>query len=59
MKRIASWNSSRFLTCSSLLFSIPAGYGYLNYNLIFSPLMLAVTSLISANFWRPKPSSQR
>jgi hypothetical protein len=52
MKRIASWNSSRFLTCSSLLFSIPAGYGYLNYNLIFSPLMLAVTSLISANFWR-------
>lgn len=52
MKRIASWNSSRFLTYSSLLFSIPAGYGYLNYNLLFSPLMLAATSFISVNFWR-------
>ena len=52
MKRIASWNSSRFLTYSSLLFAIPAGYGYFNYNLIVSPLVLLTTSLISFNFWR-------
>mgnify|MGYP006108067669 CR=1 FL=1 len=52
MKRIASWNSSKFLTYSSLLFTLPAGYGYLYYNLYFSPLMLMTTSAVSVNYWR-------
>ena len=52
MKRIASWNSSKFLTYSSLLFTLPAGYGYYCYNLYFTPLVLFGTTIISVNFWR-------
>ena len=52
MKRIASWNSSKFLTYSSFLFTTPAGYGYWYYNLYSSPLMLIIASVVSANYWR-------
>ena len=52
MKRILSWNSSKLLTASSFLFTIPGIYSYMYYNMIYSPLLLFTTSLISANFWR-------
>ncbi len=52
MKRISSWNSSKLLTVSSFFFSIPGIYSYIHYNMIYSPLLLLSTSLISANYWR-------
>ena len=52
MKRISSWNSSKLLTVSSFFFSIPGIYSYYQYQLIYSPLLLISTSLISANYWR-------
>lgn len=52
MKRITSWNSSKYITGSSLFFSFPATYGYVYYNLIYSPLLLCAMSIISANYWR-------
>ena len=52
MKRISSWNSSKLLTASSFFFSIPGIYSYYQYQLIYSPLLLISTSLISANYWR-------
>ncbi len=52
MKRIASWDSGKFMTGSSFLFSFPATYGYMYYNLIYSPLLLYGMSIVSANYWR-------
>ena len=52
MKRISSWNSSKFITASSFLISIPGIYSYFTFNLIYSPLLLFTTSIISANYWR-------
>jgi len=52
MKRISSWNSSKLLTTSSFFFIIPGFYSYYKYHLIYSPLLLLSTSLISANYWR-------
>ena len=52
MRRISSWNSTRYLTCSSFLFTIPAMYSYFKYNMIFPPLLLFTSSIISANYWR-------
>lgn len=50
MKRISS--SSILLTTSSLLFGLPGIYCYMNYGLIYSPLLITTTSLVSANYWR-------
>ena len=52
MKRISSWNSTKYITGSSFFFTVPAMYSYFKYNIIFSPLLLCTTSLISANYWR-------
>jgi len=52
MKRISSWNTSKLLTASSFFFTIPGVYSYIHYNMIYSPLLLFSTSLISANYWR-------
>ena len=52
MKRISSWHSSKLLTTSSFFFTIPGIYSYVYFNLIYSPVLLLTTSLISANFWR-------
>ena len=52
MKRITSWNTSKLLTASSLLFTIPGIYSYIHYNMIYSPLLVLSTSLVSVNYWR-------
>lgn len=52
MRRISSWNSSKFVTCSSFLFTIPGIYTFINHSFVFPPLLLFTTSIISANYWR-------
>lgn len=52
MRRISSWNSTRYVTGTSFFFTVPAMYSYFKYNMIFPPLLLCTTSIISANYWR-------
>ena len=52
MKRVSSWNSTKYITGSSFFFTIPALYSYFQYNLIFPPALLFTTTIISANYWR-------
>lgn len=52
MKRISSWNSTKYITGTSFFFTIPAMYSYYKYNFIYPPILLITTSLISANYWR-------
>ena len=48
---VANWKDSRYLTGTSLLFLLPSFYAYTSEETPLS-LVLALTSLISANFWR-------
>jgi hypothetical protein len=55
---IAEWKHTKYLTLSSLLFLIPAYYAY-NSNMYNHTILLILTSLISANYWRKATYSWR
>jgi hypothetical protein len=55
---IAKWNHTKWLVVSSFLFTIPAIYAYF-YKLYPYSVLLCVTSLISANYWRKATYSWR
>jgi len=55
---LAEWKHTKYLTLSSLLFLIPAYYAY-NHNMYDHSIMLTMTSLISANYWRKATYSWR
>ena len=55
---IAHWIHTRWLVLSSFFFIIPATYAYIN-NLYMHSILLGVTSLISANYWRKATYSLR
>ena len=55
---IAEWKHSRWLVVSSSFFLIPSLYGYYIKFYGFSILLL-LTSLISANYWRKATYSWR
>jgi len=46
-----SWEQTKWLVLSSLLFLFPAAYGYIHRIHVLSHL-LVVTSMVSANYWR-------
>ena len=48
---IAPWNITKYLTVSSFLFIIPAIYSYYK-NLYLYSIVLFLTSIFSANYWR-------
>lgn len=55
MKRVASWNSSKYITASSFMFSLPMVYfiSEKNNDHLKTPCgLLLLTSFISANYWR-------
>uniref|UniRef100_A0A6C0JDT2 Uncharacterized protein n=1 Tax=viral metagenome TaxID=1070528 RepID=A0A6C0JDT2_9ZZZZ len=52
MKRIADWNTGKYLMFSSSLFLLPAVYAWYIFNLIQPSLIFISASLISVNFWR-------
>jgi hypothetical protein len=45
------WKESRYIVLSSLFFLFPAIYAY-NYKLYMHMVVLILTSLLSANYWR-------
>jgi len=56
---ILPWNQSRYLTFTSALFFTSAIYSY-SCRFYFLSGVAALTSIISANFWRkPEPSLRR
>ena len=55
---IAEWKHTKYLTLSSLLFLIPAYYAYI-HDMYYHTVMLILTSLISANYWRKATYSWR
>jgi len=55
---IAEWKHTKYLTVSSLLFLIPACYAYAN-SMYDHTILLTLTSLISANYWRKATYSWR
>ena len=55
---IAHWGHTRWLVLSSFFFMIPATYAFMNHlNSYF--ILLLLTSLISANYWRKATYSWR
>ena len=56
--RVAQWNESRWILLSSFFFTIPAIYGFYTELYNFSVVLL-LTSLISANYWRDASYSYR
>jgi hypothetical protein len=55
---IAEWKHTKYLTLSSLLFLIPAYYAYI-HSMYDHTILLILTSLISANYWRKATYSWR
>jgi hypothetical protein len=55
---IAPFKDTRWLCLSSLFFTIPSYYAYIN-NLYFHSITLLTASLISANYWRKATYSWR
>jgi len=50
-QRIAEWEHSKWLLLSSFLFLIPTVYGLYKELYVWS-IMLCITTIISANYWR-------
>ena len=55
---IAEWKHTKYITVSSLLFLIPACYAYA-HSMYDHTILLTLTSLISANYWRKATYSWR
>jgi uncharacterized membrane protein len=55
---ISEWKHTKYITLSSLLFLIPAYYAYA-HNMYDHTILLILTSLISANYWRKATYSWR
>jgi len=55
---IAEWKFTKYITITSLLFLIPAYYAYI-HKLYDHVILLIVTSIISANYWRKATYSWR
>ena len=51
VQRIAEWEHSKWLLLSSFLFLIPTVYGLYKELYVWS-MMLFITTIISANYWR-------
>lgn len=57
-KEIAKWEDTRWIVGSSYFFMIPAFF-YFFRNLYFYSILLGLTSIISANYWRKATYSWR
>ena len=57
-KYIAKYEQTKWLVISSFFFIIPAIYAFL-YKLYFYSILLLLTSIISANYWRKATFSWR
>lgn len=58
VSKVAKWEQTRWLVLSSLFFSIPSIYAY--YHKMYSLcVLLNMTSIISANYWRKATFSWR
>jgi hypothetical protein len=55
---IAPYRETQWLVVSSLFFTIPSYYAYLHH-LYFHSLLLFITSIISANYWKKATHSWR
>jgi len=51
MKILVEWDQSKWLVISSLFFILPSLYAFYNQK-YFHFILLVITSLISANYWR-------
>lgn len=55
---VAPWEQTRWLVASSFLFAVPSVYGF--YCRLYShAILIVVTSLVSANYWRKATLSWR
>ena len=52
LKKIASWTDSKYITMSSLLFTLPILLNEKEKHMIMPSCLLFMTSMVSANFWR-------
>ena len=52
IKKVASFSDTKYIACSSFLFSLPALMYIPKKQLLFPSFVLFSTSLISANYWR-------
>ena len=57
-KYVAPYSQSKYLVASSCFFLVPAFYGYINQEYVYSSVALVV-SLCSINFWRDANYSYR
>jgi hypothetical protein len=55
---ISEWKHTKYITLSSLLFLMPAYYAYA-HSMYNHTILLILTSLISANYWRKATYSWR
>jgi hypothetical protein len=55
---VAPWEQTRWLVASSFLFAVPSAYG-LYHRLYSHAILLLLTSLVSANYWRKATLSWR